>query len=394
MRITGENRVPPYGALLFLGSFALYLVTLAPGVTFWDSGELIAASHALGIPHQPGYPLYCLIGKASSFVPFGAVAYRYNLLSALLSALAVYVVYLALAEIITRCEPSPPGPLPAPTLPSPAGGEGKRKGPHVGEGREHMSLAAVFAAALAPVRIFWSQAVVAEVYAANALIIASLVLAYARALSGSLSPRRYFALSGLLFGLGVISHASLVLYLPALVLGWALLPHPQGSRLKSALVGMFFIGLGLSVYLYLPVRAAALPAVNLGHPDTLARFVSVVKWGQYLRSEIFFLKAAGGLGLAAGLGWKAWAGAVAALAFAAWLIRRSPRLFLPLFAFAAFYGAAVHLQMRDPGSAARFGLGGKFYMPLVVVFIISAGFAAADLMRSLGNKAARVLLIG
>jgi len=68
----------------------VYIATLAPGVTLWDSGEFLSAIHSLGIPHPPGTPLYVLIGNvwAKMFSPVVGFAYSINLLSALCSAIA------------------------------------------------------------------------------------------------------------------------------------------------------------------------------------------------------------------------------------------------------------------------------------------------------------------
>jgi hypothetical protein len=41
-------------------AFAVYLRTLAPTITGEDSGELVTAAWTLGVPHAPGFPLYCL----------------------------------------------------------------------------------------------------------------------------------------------------------------------------------------------------------------------------------------------------------------------------------------------------------------------------------------------
>src|SRR6185437_1340190 len=49
-RLTATSRVSLAAALL-LG--AAYAGTLAPGLTLWDAGELAAAVHTFGIPHQP-----------------------------------------------------------------------------------------------------------------------------------------------------------------------------------------------------------------------------------------------------------------------------------------------------------------------------------------------------
>ena len=78
---------PPYRAALAVGAavLAVYVLTLAPTVTFWDAGEFIAAARTLGIPHPPGTPLFVLIAHAwGMLVPIGEWAYRTNLLSALL----------------------------------------------------------------------------------------------------------------------------------------------------------------------------------------------------------------------------------------------------------------------------------------------------------------------
>jgi len=92
---------PPYRAALATGAvvLAVYVLTLAPTVTFWDAGEFIAAARTLGIPHPPGTPLFVLIAHAwGVLVPVGEWAYRTNLLSALLSAAAAGLFFLVVHQ--------------------------------------------------------------------------------------------------------------------------------------------------------------------------------------------------------------------------------------------------------------------------------------------------------
>jgi hypothetical protein len=79
----------------------VYILTLAPTVTFWDAGEFIAAAKTLGIPHPPGTPLFVLIAHVwALLVPVGEYAVRTNLLSALLSAAGAGFFFLVAHESI------------------------------------------------------------------------------------------------------------------------------------------------------------------------------------------------------------------------------------------------------------------------------------------------------
>ena len=74
---------------LFLLSLGLYIRTLAPGVLPGDSAEFQVLAHQLGIAHCPGYPIYLLLAKLFTLLPFGEIAYRVNLFSAFMAALTV-----------------------------------------------------------------------------------------------------------------------------------------------------------------------------------------------------------------------------------------------------------------------------------------------------------------
>lgn len=76
---------------------------MAPTVSFWDCGEFIATSYALGVPHPPGTPLFLIIGRLFSMIPISSdIAFRVNLISPVISALANMLLYLIIVKVIVR----------------------------------------------------------------------------------------------------------------------------------------------------------------------------------------------------------------------------------------------------------------------------------------------------
>ena len=83
--------------LMGLLAFVLYWRTLAPGVISIadDTLEFQLIAQRGAIPHPTGYPLYAiLLTLAARLLPIGEVAFRANLLSALMASLAVMLTYL------------------------------------------------------------------------------------------------------------------------------------------------------------------------------------------------------------------------------------------------------------------------------------------------------------
>jgi tetratricopeptide (TPR) repeat protein len=215
--------------ILFISTFVTYLCSLAPSITVGDSGEFCAASAILGLAHSPGYPLYALLGKCFIVVlPFGSIAYRINILSAVSAAATVSLLY----TVVVALEPT--------------------------NGQRRVSLAGIVAAALFGVSpAFWHSALQAEVFTLNALFAAGIVAAVVK---------KKDLLAVFLFGLGLGNHQTL-LFLGPLIL-WACV-RDRGLTVQRTILGIVLFAAGCSIYLYLPVRAFKTPALDWGNPVTL-----------------------------------------------------------------------------------------------------------------------------
>ncbi|KAF7251552.1 hypothetical protein EYD10_03017 [Varanus komodoensis] len=95
----GIHTIPIRGAAL------LRNVTKEHGLVMFRSvierlRELITAAHELGVAHPPGYPLFTLLAKlAIELFPFGSVAYRVNVLCAILGAAAASFLFYTVVRL-------------------------------------------------------------------------------------------------------------------------------------------------------------------------------------------------------------------------------------------------------------------------------------------------------
>ncbi len=92
-----------FAGIVTLITFVVYYLTTQATVSFWDCGEFISCSYILAVPHPPGAPLFLLIGRLFSLLPFGVeIALKLNWMSAFFNALAIGVIFLILARVINR----------------------------------------------------------------------------------------------------------------------------------------------------------------------------------------------------------------------------------------------------------------------------------------------------
>lgn len=289
------------GALAVFGmSQIVYLLTLTPTCPFWDSGEFIATSYTLGIPHPPGTPFYVLIGRLFTLLPFGSIAQRVNYLSALASSLAAVFAYLVALDIFRWQE------------------RGRAARTPLAIGILGAIAAGLFTAFS---RTFWENALEAEVYGLSSAVMMGafwLSLRWAGEEGATARNNKLFVLAYYLIAVSAGIHMGTYLVLPAILLFVLLVDHrtfaphvfgalviagilvglqpamlPNLKVLWLVLLGLGIVGslllgrywsplgprgvvfwclllalIGLTNHLYLPIRAHHDPMINEADPST------------------------------------------------------------------------------------------------------------------------------
>ncbi|WP_214072442.1 DUF2723 domain-containing protein [Mucilaginibacter sp. dw_454] len=94
-----------FGWLAFIIASLTYILTLEQSASFWDCGEFIACIYRLQVAHQPGAPLFTMIGKVFSLLSFGnvtKVAYWTNVASALASGATIMLLFWTITALAKK----------------------------------------------------------------------------------------------------------------------------------------------------------------------------------------------------------------------------------------------------------------------------------------------------
>ena len=312
------NRV--FSALVFLFSFVVYYMTIAPTVSYWDCGEFIACSFKLAVPHPPGAPLYLFVGRIFTLLPlFEDIAKRVNFISTLSSAFTVMFLYLIIVILLRQIFKDQK--------------EGFMKYiPFLG--------ALIGSLTFAFTTSFWFNAVEAEVYAPSMLFTAMVVwmILFWSERSEEVGNEKYLLIIMYLVGLAIGVHLLNVLALPMVFLIVYYKKYPINKNtfmyfiavgvlltglvypvlvqgipvvaeiggffgLLVVLVGIIFllsyslnnhkplmsllltsvllIILGYSTYLMIYIRSGLDPNIDENDPETIEKFISYMKREQY-----------------------------------------------------------------------------------------------------------------
>jgi len=222
------NRI--FALLVFLISAITYLSTIAPTTSFWDCGEFITCSYILGVPHPPGAPLFILVGRIFSMIPFVQdIGMRVNVISSLASALTIMFAYLIIVRLIKLFR----GPL-----------------------KDTYDRIIVYGSAIigslafAFSDSFWFNAVEAEVYAISVCFTAAVVwlILVWHEKADLPSSDKYIVLIAYLVGLVIGVHLLSILALPALFLIIYFRKYPNIEWKSFWIFALASVGIFFAIY--------------------------------------------------------------------------------------------------------------------------------------------------
>lgn len=247
---------------IFIGiiCFCVYLTTVAPDVGFTDSGELAAVCTTLGVAHPTGYPLYTLLGHIWTLLPLPfAPITSLNIFAALCVAISAGVFSWCVTLVLRI--------ISQPKISTPKG----KQSPGITSFTAMTEYTAIIVSSMmyAFTGIIWDQATGNEVYSLQLIIFSLTIGLFLHAVSVKQEKRLYMLmLWSLVLGLGFGNHGTTILLAPAMLFMYFKRPFEtftvSSERWREILILTIPFIAGLCVWVYLPLRSAALPEFNWG----------------------------------------------------------------------------------------------------------------------------------
>lgn len=225
---------------LFFVILLVFTAAVCPTVYVGDSGIFQAASFSLGSAHPPGYPLFISLGKLFTFIPFGNIAFKTNLVSVFFGVLTCLIVFRTSLELTAN---------------------------------RHASWAASLICGISP--LFFKQSVAAEVFTLNGFLSMTVFYLGLRLLRGGDFIRNSL-LGFFIIGLGMANHHTIgfmgPIFLVPVALRW------KEIDIKWLVISVLVFLAGFSANLLLYLRSAA-----MDHSGGLIVYSYAGKWHDFIK---------------------------------------------------------------------------------------------------------------
>lgn len=308
---------------------------------YTDTGELAAAAYTWGVAHPTGYPLLTMLGHVWSMLPWHTVIGGLNILAALFTAGGVAITTMIVQRLLPRASSQPWIP---------------------------MATSMLFGFCT----LIWSQSTAYEVYSLNLLLITATLYATVRARQDNTV--QWSLMAGLLFGLALSNHLSSVFLAPGLLVLWW---HRNRTR-QEWLTLLLPVIIGLSLYILLPLRSAALPPINWGWVhrgwESFIYHVKGTQFGVWMFTDSKALSTNFGIFFSEASRMLLWVGWIPVVVGLADLFKRERRLTIGLLTILAG-NLVISLGYAIPDISA-------YFIPSALVLMVFVGVGIWRLLAS------------
>ncbi|MCX7770126.1 MAG: DUF2723 domain-containing protein [Proteobacteria bacterium] len=216
--------------VFFLFISLLLIFFVYPLEPFSDGTDFLMGGFFLGLPHPPSYPAFTQIVHLTKYLPFSNLAFRVNLFTGITAFLFLLIFYKNL------------------------------------KGEFLEKFASIFIILFSTT--FFENSINGELYILNLLLIFLMIF------FSDKQDIRFLYLNSFLFGVAFGVHQTVIFAGIYIFIKYLL--EKREITIVNILTCFFFFILGLSVYLYLPLRAIKEPLWNWGNPKSLMLFLNSI----------------------------------------------------------------------------------------------------------------------